>query len=188
MISLIRTNVRQLKLKKVRRYCEDKYPICVHNPPPKSEGQTSLVLDLFKGSECVLLSTLSCHSIFLFFRIFFFKMSTFLPPIKFCFLFVVLFYGSLNLISDALYSVFAPGVIAVGLLSISIYFLRVPPPDDAIVWEIIGDDPALIADDDVKKKNNLVRSMGHRGCGLDAPENTLESFKYVSEVMFTIKG
>lgn len=109
------------------------------------------------------------------------------PPLKFCFGLVLFIYGTWQFTAEVFSSFLPLGAITVGIMAVSIYFLRVPPPTGDVVKAVIGDDPLLIADGvDAKKKAKIVRSMAHRGCGLDAPENTLEAFNYVSEVMFAL--
>lgn len=58
---------------------------------------------------------------------------------------------------------------------------RIPPPDPTIVEEILGLDPLLMERDDNKKDSKdgayIMKSVGHRGAALDAPENSISAFR-----------
>ncbi|XP_075989351.1 glycerophosphodiester phosphodiesterase 1 isoform X2 [Anticarsia gemmatalis] len=65
----------------------------------------------------------------------------------------------------------------VGLLGVTTYFMsKLKKPDPLNVISIFGPEPGTKESQDHPEK--VVRCIAHRGAGLDAPENTLEAFKY----------
>ncbi|XP_026725635.1 glycerophosphodiester phosphodiesterase 1 isoform X2 [Trichoplusia ni] len=68
----------------------------------------------------------------------------------------------------------------VGLLGLSAYYLtRLRKPEPENVINIFGPEPWSKESQTCPDK--VVRCIAHRGAGLDAPENTLEAFKYCVE-------
>mgnify|MGYP000639740792 CR=1 FL=1 len=69
------------------------------------------------------------------------------------------------------------------LIFILVHAGRIPPPDSAIVEEVLGMDPLLMERDDKKKDSKdgayVMKSIGHRGVALDAPENSISAFRLV---------
>lgn len=73
----------------------------------------------------------------------------------------------------------------VGLLGVAAYyFTRLRKPDRGNVEYIFGPEPGSKEAEMYPEK--VVKGIAHRGAGWDAPENTLEAFKYVSNVYFYI--
>ncbi|XP_037299400.1 glycerophosphodiester phosphodiesterase 1 isoform X2 [Manduca sexta] len=68
----------------------------------------------------------------------------------------------------------------VGLLGVSAYYMtKLRKPEQCNVVSIFGPEPwSKEAEENPEK---VVRCIAHRGAGLDAPENTLEAFKYCVE-------
>lgn len=67
----------------------------------------------------------------------------------------------------------------VGLLGVSAYYLtRLRKPDPDNVMKIFGPEPG--SKEYEANPEKVVRCIAHRGAGLDAPENTMQAFKYVS--------
>lgn len=67
----------------------------------------------------------------------------------------------------------------VGLVGVAAYYLtRLRRPEPASVTSIFGPLPGTKESEQYPDK--VVKCIAHRGAGLDAPENTLEAFKYVS--------
>ncbi|XP_048485951.1 glycerophosphodiester phosphodiesterase 1 isoform X1 [Plutella xylostella] len=68
----------------------------------------------------------------------------------------------------------------VGIAGAAAYmFLRLRPPSPDSVKRIFGPDPW--SKEGQQQPEALVQCIAHRGAGLDAPENTLEAFKYCVE-------
>ncbi|KAJ9591832.1 hypothetical protein L9F63_001649, partial [Diploptera punctata] len=91
-------------------------------------------------------------------------------------------YGACVYLLDILLCCSVP---TVGFIALLIFILvhvgRIPPPDPAIVEEVLGLDPLLMERDDKKKDSKdgayIMKSVGHRGAALDAPENSISAFR-----------
>lgn len=69
----------------------------------------------------------------------------------------------------------------VGLLGVCSYYLtRLTKPEMENVNSIFGPEPW--SKESQMNPNRVVRCIAHRGAALDAPENTMEAFKYVSKL------
>ncbi|XP_044258478.1 glycerophosphodiester phosphodiesterase 1 [Tribolium madens] len=90
---------------------------------------------------------------------------------------VAAFYGSWSLLTEVIKTILPFGLILVLLLVCVVYFLRVPPPSPETVEAILGKDPAVASNDDAY----VMKTVAHRGAGLDAPENSLAAFKMCHE-------
>lgn len=87
----------------------------------------------------------------------------------------IAFFGVWALCFDVVFMIVPLGIIVILLFTASVHLLRVPRPDQEIIETIIGKDPAL----DDGSDNELIKTIAHRGAGLDAPENSLVAFKMV---------
>ncbi|XP_047039286.1 glycerophosphodiester phosphodiesterase 1 isoform X3 [Helicoverpa zea] len=68
----------------------------------------------------------------------------------------------------------------VGILGFSAYYLtRLRKPEPENVTSIFGPEPW--GKESMQNPEKVVRCIAHRGAGLDAPENTMEAFKYCVE-------
>ena len=67
-------------------------------------------------------------------------------------------------------------VTVVGLLLSALSYFRLPPPDPSDAFKILGCDPRNL-DGTPSKTRGALGLIAHRGAGLDAPENTLESLR-----------
>jgi len=67
-------------------------------------------------------------------------------------------------------------VTAVGLLLSALTYFKLPPPDPSEAFKILGCDPRNL-DGTPSKTRGALGLVAHRGAGLDAPENTLESLR-----------
>ncbi|XP_050296888.1 glycerophosphodiester phosphodiesterase 1 [Anthonomus grandis grandis] len=82
------------------------------------------------------------------------------------------FYGCFHFISEVFTSFIPFGTLLVGTIVFAIYALRVPPPPKEAVEAIIGKD--LLDNED--QEGYVLKTVAHRGAGLDAPENSLAAF------------
>lgn len=102
---------------------------------------------------------------------------------KCSFLLVVTTYGCLEFISQMCFSKVPVALLVTGLLTMAICYFRIPPPDPQAVRAVLGcslsSDAPSTGDDDY-----LMKTVAHRGAGLDAPENSLKAFNLVSTTYF----
>lgn len=86
--------------------------------------------------------------------------------------------SSVYFIASLLHTVLPFGL-DVGLVGASAYFMtKLKKPDAQNVANIFGPLPGSRESEQHPEK--VVKCIAHRGAGLDAPENTMEAFKYVS--------
>ncbi|KAF7266908.1 glycerophosphodiester phosphodiesterase 1 [Rhynchophorus ferrugineus] len=81
-------------------------------------------------------------------------------------------YGIFGFISEIFTTIFPIGIFLTGLLVLLIYIFRVPAPTTEQVEAIVGKDLF-----DEPEDGYILKTVAHRGAGLDAPENTLEAFQ-----------
>lgn len=88
-------------------------------------------------------------------------------------------YGSWFLLKEIFCSI-APFTILLTILIVGLlYFFRVPAPDITAVEAVLGREPHL----DNNEGIFVMKTVAHRGAGLDAPENSLPAFKMVKFVL-----
>lgn len=85
-------------------------------------------------------------------------------------------YGTWFLMKEIFCSIIPFTLLLTVIIVTSIYFLRVSPPDSAAVESVFGREPHLESTDGVY----VMKTVAHRGAGLDAPENSLVAFQLVS--------
>ncbi|CAG9574275.1 unnamed protein product [Danaus chrysippus] len=73
-----------------------------------------------------------------------------------------------------------PFGIDVGILGVAAYYItRLKRPHQAAIEEVFGPEPS--SKEGALYPEKVVKCIAHRGAGLDAPENTLQAFKYCVE-------
>jgi len=97
--------------------------------------------------------------------------------IKFSVLGVIYSYGLWYGLMDVVSSFLPLGLLPALLVLLMIRLLRIPKPPIAQVEKIIGKD----CFDESNDNNIFMRTIAHRGCGLDAPENSLIAFQMCAE-------
>lgn len=84
-------------------------------------------------------------------------------------------YGTWFLVKEIFCSI-VPFTLLLTILIVGlIYFLRVPAPDINAVEAVLGREPHLDNNDGIY----VMKTVAHRGAGLDAPENSLAAFQMV---------
>lgn len=94
----------------------------------------------------------------------------------------VAFFGVFCIISEFFSTNLPIGLCIILIIPVIFHLIRVKPPSENYVENIIGKDPFLLPDEPTGNDENkyIMRCVGHRGCGLDAPENSLNAFNLVS--------
>lgn len=85
---------------------------------------------------------------------------------------VFIFYGIFHFIAEIFTNFIPLGILLTCLIVFGIYGLKVPQPPQEAVESIVGKD--LLSDESVD--GYTVKTIAHRGAGLDAPENSLAAF------------
>lgn len=93
---------------------------------------------------------------------------------KTSFISIISVYGILCILTEIFTSIIPLGIFLTFLLTGFVYFTKIPPPTAQEVETIIGKDLHQL-DSDV----NCIKTVAHRGAGLDAPENSLIAFQMV---------
>lgn len=84
-------------------------------------------------------------------------------------------YGSWFLLKEIFCSIIPFTILLTILIVCIIYFLRIPPPDDTAVEAVLGRELHVENNEGVY----VMKTVAHRGAGLDAPENSLVAFQLV---------
>ncbi|XP_076246664.1 glycerophosphodiester phosphodiesterase 1 [Calliopsis andreniformis] len=89
-----------------------------------------------------------------------------------------------NIFISVFYNFSVPWIAWCGLvITIGLKLVRVPPPNSAIVQEVLGVDPFLLDKDNNLSKDHgngeqyCMRVVAHRGAAYDFPENSLMAFR-----------
>ncbi|KAJ8965037.1 hypothetical protein NQ314_004435 [Rhamnusium bicolor] len=86
-------------------------------------------------------------------------------------------YGSWFLIKEIFCSIIPFTILFTAIIVVTLHFIRVPAPDAAAVEAVVGKEPHL----ESNASDYIMKTVAHRGAGLDAPENSLEAFKLCNE-------
>lgn len=89
---------------------------------------------------------------------------------------VFIFYGIFHFIAEIFTNFIPLGILLTFFIVFGIYGLKVPQPPQEAVESIVGKD--LLSEESVD--GYTVKTIAHRGAGLDAPENSLTAFDLVS--------
>ncbi|XP_044761296.1 glycerophosphodiester phosphodiesterase 1-like [Coccinella septempunctata] len=82
--------------------------------------------------------------------------------------------GGVRLLGEVFLSYLPLGILITVAIVGCVYYFRVPPPNPNVVEAILGKDLSEI---ETGSSEYALRTVAHRGAGLDAPENTLAAFK-----------
>lgn len=100
---------------------------------------------------------------------------------KDCVAIVIILYGIFFLTTEFIFYTLPYGLLYALILYFTICMLRVPPPQQYQIEAIIGDDLWMENENgDEGGTGFYLKTVAHRGAGLDAPENSLEAFRMVS--------
>ncbi|XP_018576685.1 glycerophosphodiester phosphodiesterase 1 [Anoplophora glabripennis] len=86
-------------------------------------------------------------------------------------------YGTWFLIIEIFCSIVPFTIIFTCLIALAIHFCSIPPPGDNAAEAVLGKEPHL----ENEAADYVMRTVAHRGAGLDAPENSLEAFRLCNE-------
>lgn len=89
----------------------------------------------------------------------------------------LLLYLSFCLLSSL--SLLTVHIAVVGLFLCILSYLRCPPPDPSDTFRVLGCDPRNL-DGSPSRSRGVLGLIAHRGCGLDAPENSMEAVQKVA--------
>lgn len=101
--------------------------------------------------------------------------SDFLRLIPAALFFIYATYGTWFLIKEIFTSYVPFTLVSTGIIVGFIAIFRVPPPDRLAVETILGKE----LNQEAGENGFTIKTVAHRGAGLDAPENTLEAFTRV---------
>lgn len=104
---------------------------------------------------------------------------TLITVVKFSFVVTIVLSGVLEFVSQICFSKVPIGLLMTMLLSLGIWYVRIPPPDLQAVKSVLGRSLSLEVPL-FQKDDYFVKTVAHRGAGLDAPENSLRAFNLVS--------
>ncbi|XP_049959353.1 glycerophosphodiester phosphodiesterase 1 [Schistocerca serialis cubense] len=96
-------------------------------------------------------------------------------------------YGLYLCLSEAVCCTVPISFLAPILLALWIKYLRIPPPDAKLVEDVLGCDPWALAEcngngtNETNNERYVMRTVAHRGAGLDAPENSLSALRRAKE-------
>ncbi|KAF2896207.1 hypothetical protein ILUMI_09966 [Ignelater luminosus] len=93
--------------------------------------------------------------------------------IRYCFTICVLIYGFFHITLEMIQTFVPIGMLFVGLFSVGIFVIRIPPPDNEVVEAIVG---KPLTEEAECPDEYYMKTVAHRGAGLDAPENSLIAF------------
>lgn len=88
--------------------------------------------------------------------------------------------GIVRLFGEVFLSYLPFGILITLAIVGCVYYLRVPPPNINVVEAMLGKD---LTEVDSGSSQYVVRTVAHRGAGLDVPENTLAAFKMVIQLL-----
>lgn len=98
--------------------------------------------------------------------------------LQICFIIVLLFYGLFYATTEIFCSYVPYGILCAICLYFIVHVVRVPAPQICKLEEIVGKDLCW-ENEDSDNNDFLLKTVAHRGAGLDAPENSLEAFNMV---------
>lgn len=90
---------------------------------------------------------------------------------------VILLYGFLRVLAEL--GAFPTGLLIVLIVIAALLHFRIPAPRESDVEAILGKNISVLSEEELKTAS-YVEVVGHRGGGIDAPENTIAAYKNVS--------
>ncbi|KAK5649904.1 hypothetical protein RI129_000933 [Pyrocoelia pectoralis] len=93
--------------------------------------------------------------------------------LKNCVLIFIYIYGTCHISFEMIQTIVPVGFILIGVFTFGLYVIKVPPPDEDTVKKIIG---LPLVEESENPTEYYMKTVAHRGAGLDAPENSLVAF------------
>lgn len=98
--------------------------------------------------------------------------------LKTCIVIVVILYGAVFFSAEFFLRSLPYGFLCALIMYFAICILRIPQPQLYQAEAIVGED-LWIESEEGDETAFYLKTIAHRGAGLDAPENSLEAFKLV---------
>ncbi|KAJ8919001.1 hypothetical protein NQ315_016905 [Exocentrus adspersus] len=86
-------------------------------------------------------------------------------------------YGTWLLVTEIFLSFLPFTIIFTCIVALVLQLLSIPPPDAKALEAVLGKEPHLSNE----PSDYVMKTVAHRGAGLDAPENSLEAFRLCNE-------
>lgn len=98
-------------------------------------------------------------------------------PLKSCFIIVIVLYGAFYISAELFLRWLPYGLLCALAMYLALCMLRIQPPQPHQAEAIVGEDLWIESEEGDDNSSFYLKTVAHRGAGLDAPENSLEAFK-----------
>ncbi|KAF5270431.1 hypothetical protein FQR65_LT05619 [Abscondita terminalis] len=97
---------------------------------------------------------------------------------KNCAFITIIVYGVCHVTFEMIQTIVPIGFILIGVFTLGLYVVKLPRPDEEIVQKIVG---RYLTEEEEYPDELYIKTVAHRGAGLDAPENSLAAFDYCNK-------